>query len=938
MTKIDCQPAKRLSTESNRFINFKYHGFYKIILIMLLSFVFVNWLWADNAATLADQTLPDQRQYKFFSDNLIANGDFSNGKEFPDAWAITCYGREIVYDKKAGKDGMPAIGIIGNLATETYRYVGTIAQLYDHARISRIHQVGMVLVPGETYKLSGFLKTKNFKDPDVKLARGGFAFFIDGQEKMFEIKPNAANSDWTYFEKIFKLPSLPADKKNATYCVMFYACKSNGEIWGCDVKLQARRMESNPFETSDLQTIYSINLNDTKLAINNPALTLEFPYIKKAEEKTYRCRIAAFRSNESAKPVLNKEFPLKDGQIQVNLHGLSVGDYKLDASIVNKHTGQIICKSQIPIKIVAASKNTFEKPKRLNSLVSELLSTEVELLPGKNTTCTFNNPGEGWIFALVTPSGNNDGVVFSINGAKRGKPVVQDSKNTAPMEAFRRLPAGKQTITFSAKQKTRVKLIVRSISELFYDAPNYSVWKLKMPIKYNWAFMKKHVLPCTTTFLRGVLSDSELEEARSRGMYWLKSSWLNQDSKVDLKQPSSVNADNFAAFLSKNEGFTSPKYDGIAIDEFGPCHSSPANYATYAQALDKLYTKVPADRRTCFWIYGGGPYSKMFFGDFVHTVSKHGLLLFEAYPRTEDTEQKFKNTVVNDFILRMMKIGKQVNPEVQKSMGVIIGTHSLPMDLMQFGIPDVDQKYLLDLTLNGIANSPDFDGLGGIGIYTSGHTDEETLRWICRLMRYYAVEGNKELLSKKYGYKYIPGIIVDCDFAKKTAHWNCVPAEPDSIKFETLDGYGLVQVRYSIQNSAIPGDSVLVTRRSSKAPNKISQPLKGIEPGKLYSVQFVVADYAGIKGKESKSAKYTFKANIEGGQIIPEKSLCCPTTREAALGKNKFFANYQRIVFRATSDKPVLIFSDWADDKHPGGPEGQELAVNFVRVLPYFEE
>jgi hypothetical protein len=32
-----------------------------------------------------------------------------------------------------------------------------------------------------------------------------------------------------------------------------------------------------------------------------------------------------------------------------------------------------------------------------------------------------------------------------------------------------------------------------------------------------------------------------------------------------------------------------------------------------------------------------------------------------------------------------------------------------------------------------------------------------------------------------------------------------------------------------------------------------------------------------------------------------------------------------------------LTISDWADERNPGGPIGQEMVYNFVEVQPYFE-
>ena len=47
---------------------------------------------------------------------------------------------------------------------------------------------------------------------------------------------------------------------------------------------------------------------------------------------------------------------------------------------------------------------------------------------------------------------------------------------------------------------------------------------------------------------------------------------------------------------------------------------------------------------------------------------------------------------------------------------------------------------------------------------------------------------------------------------------------------------------------------------------------------------------------------------------------------------------FHRRVFRARTGAAELAISDWASEKKPGGPAGQELIFNFIQVEPYLEE
>jgi hypothetical protein len=55
-------------------------------------------------------------------------------------------------------------------------------------------------------------------------------------------------------------------------------------------------------------------------------------------------------------------------------------------------------------------------------------------------------------------------------------------------------------------------------------------------------------------------------------------------------------------------------------------------------------------------------------------------------------------------------------------------------------------------------------------------------------------------------------------------------------------------------------------------------------------------------------------------------------------GEYKAWLSSHEKVFRAKSGAAKLTISDWASDDGPGGPVGQEIALNFVEIQPYLEE
>ena len=61
------------------------------------------------------------------------------------------------------------------------------------------------------------------------------------------------------------------------------------------------------------------------------------------------------------------------------------------------------------------------------------------------------------------------------------------------------------------------------------------------------------------------------------------------------------------------------------------------------------------------------------------------------------------------------------------------------------------------------------------------YADEEMYRWSHALLRHYVVEGQKEMLSKKYGFSYVPGHIENNDFADGLKGWTVNEAEKGSV-------------------------------------------------------------------------------------------------------------------------------------------------------------
>ena len=136
---------------------------------------------------------------------------------------------------------------------------------------------------------------------------------------------------------------------------------------------------------------------------------------------------------------------------------------------------------------------------------------------------------------------------------------------------------------------------------------------------------------------------------------------------------------------------------------------------------------------------------------------------------------------------------------------------------------------------------------------------------------------------------------------------------------------GSLESRYTGRN----GDAVLITRRSASAPNVFSQEIKHLEPGRLYSFRMFSADHLDMSRNEA----HALSVQFDNAELIPEK---CFTHVAATRTHADRFLNWHVRVFRATGRTATLRISDWGSDQEPGGPIGQELAYNFIKVQPYW--
>ena len=180
------------------------------------------------------------------------------------------------------------------------------------------------------------------------------------------------------------------------------------------------------------------------------------------------------------------------------------------------------------------------------------------------------------------------------------------------------------------------------------------------------------------------------------------------------------------------------------------------------------------------------------------------------------------------------------------------------------------------------------------------------------------------------------------DFDNGTTGWDLAPAEESSMSVKSAKKYSWLQGRYPHTEQ---GETFLWTRRSAKAPNVFSQPIRALKSGKLYSLKMFTADYQELVQQKSVKAEHHVRIQIDGAELIDDKcfhelypSGMAGHEHETFDRQNNLWITYHRLVFRANDTVGKLTISDWSSEDEPGGPIGRELMYNYVQVQPYLED
>lgn len=546
----------------------------------------------------------------------------------------------------------------------------------------------------------------------------------------------------------------------------------------------------------------------------------------------------------------------------------------------------------------------------LNNLVTGLL----EAAPANRESCVFTNPRSGWVFLKAEAHGGQASVRLD------GQVVLTTS---GIGETMRKLAAGPHTVSIEGGSGTSVRrLLVRAVPALVYCQFQADPHVHEQG-PYDWAFLSKYVLPhCNTIIGGGDPAHRPLvEQWRRQGGEWFITSGVAGSTEQ------SITADEAERFWAAKPGWRDPLYNGIIVDEFGG--GDDPRFAGWTEALRRMAADPQYAGKTfipwCGDLYNGQPSRR-----FARAVLDAGWPLSWEMYLPEQGDPPAARALLRRQATEM-RAWRAAQPGVEQHMIACLGYLAAPPESLD-GEPAVDYKVWMDMQFRHLATDPAWRGLYGVQEYLSSYCDEEYVRWAGRLYRHYCIEGRTEPLTKD---PYLMTHLRNPDFAGTLAGWTVRPAAPGTITTGRMPGYGYLEGRYPRRAW---GDRFMVMRRSAERPNVVSQLIRGLEPGRLYSLRLFVGDRRDM----SQQQRYALSVKLEG--VVEDSKLsfvhvfpqCYGHSAGPYNDDHKAWMNYHYRVFRATARQATITISDWATPQEPGGPAGQELMVNFVQVQPYY--
>ena len=791
---------------------------------------------------------------------------------------------------------------------------------FDKVR-NRLTQSGIKLIPGERYRFGAWVKTRNLPaDTDLRVILYNYAWLKDVATPIF---PRDTAGKWQKLQWEGQL--IDSQQPRFGYTVMGSCSSPEAEIMVSMPfiePLSPRALSESASVKPDKPMVLRIVPVDPLLArVDSTEGRIVFYYPGDFDSPASKTFLEATLDGARASEAAFND----DHTAVLKLGPRGIGDHSLSVRIRDRSNGMILASNDYPITVV---KPYEEGPagKKLNNFVTELVH-----VPAKDGDVRFFNPRDGWVYIgfdreLADASISLDDMAF---------PVARHRPDE-PTETMRLLPCGWHTLHVAGASGTGATLSVRTVKRIVYLPtsfdPRPSDWN---SCRYRFDFCRRYAFRFFNTdsgYQRetyGWPHDAREAYMRERGM----------DTQVLVCFPPAEKQHDPDAWIARwRENPALSAGMNFQIDEIAMSHSRAVRIGLSEACWRFAGTAQQANAFVC------DPFQSVFvdrasqatlISAIVNSGRGHGMIQPEVYSAAvADEKEAYK---WEDYMLGYVKSMESFVPASHEKLLWYFATFLSPGSWNDWPCPEADIRVLYAHFIHRLATDPAFEGtIGGISAaFMDKHVDEDVTRWLCRIVRYYCVEGGTDYLPEKYGFAYLPGIIRDGDLTRGFAEWTAVPAENGSLAAATRRGLGVVeQHRMKVPDGT--GDTHARFVRSAKGPNLLSQRLTGLEPGRLYNLMFLTEDEDDLDNPGSVPPAFGCRAVFDGAAEV--KELASVRTLPEHSAKPTSRKTLARLVFRAESHEATVTFSDWKTDSHAGAPVGRKTLLNYIHARKYYLE
>ena len=442
---------------------------------------------------------------------------------------------------------------------------------------------------------------------------------------------------------------------------------------------------------------------------------------------------------------------------------------------------------------------------------------------------------------------------------------------------------------------------------------------------YDWEYMTRYVLPHVNT----IVSRQQVPEEQF--IEWLKEGrrWISNASLPGLSSKAPPTADAVCETWSKNAGVAQDGFSGLIVDEF--LDSSEGHYAAWTDATRRIL-EMPAFEGRRFYAWCSDLYKHPPGLAFSRMLVEAGQpLVWERYLREAPTPETAR-AMLDDRLRKPFERWREALPGVEQHMVMCLGYLCAPPETLNAD-PRVNYHVFMDMQFHYLATEPVFKGLYGVMEYMAAYADEESIRWAHNLFRHYGIDGKTDRYTED---PYVLEHVTNPDFADGLNGWEVRVPEKGSVEQGKREGFSWLQGRYPRTPA---GDTFCLMRRSPRGVNLVRQVIRGLEPGRPYSLKLISTDLQRM-GLEQLLGLHIY---IGGAERLRQYEFQVPYgssyshTQPPYDRDHPAYFNYHRVVFRPKANRAELVIADWRTKTEPGGPLEQELAFNFIEVQPFLE-